>query len=158
VRGFRWKKLLLFNNKYPCAAFTFFFTCQGRVYSLTLLANFLVGIPFRRDNTTTDGSTASRSPQGQYASAVTGVLLDVVYGYDTESASNQSLSAPRRGTLRSKSKTTWTGTVVSKAPLGSGAEPVPYNYVCPKLMTRLDSWTKILTRLSPRISTPNGCS
>ncbi|KAJ7060105.1 hypothetical protein C8F01DRAFT_1144009 [Mycena amicta] len=109
-------------------AFTFFFTCQGRVYSLTLLANFLVGIPFRRDNTTTDGSTASRSPQGQYASAVTGVLLDVVYGYDTESASNQSLSAPRRGTLRSKSKATWTGTVASKAPLGSGTEPVPYNY------------------------------
>jgi hypothetical protein len=50
-------------------------------------------IPFRRDNTTTDGSTTSRSRQGQYASAVTGVLFDIVYGYDTESASHQSLRA-----------------------------------------------------------------
>ncbi|KAJ7922411.1 hypothetical protein B0H13DRAFT_2317452 [Mycena leptocephala] len=32
-------------------------------------------------------------PPGQYASAVTGVLFDIVYGYDTESASHQSLRA-----------------------------------------------------------------
>ncbi|KAJ7843736.1 hypothetical protein B0H14DRAFT_3455913 [Mycena olivaceomarginata] len=33
--------------------FTFFFTCQGRVYALTLLGNFLVGVPAQRATETT---------------------------------------------------------------------------------------------------------
>ncbi|KAF7296851.1 hypothetical protein MIND_00916400 [Mycena indigotica] len=37
--------ILLLNHS---LAFTFFFTCQGRVYALTLLGNFLIGIPAQR--------------------------------------------------------------------------------------------------------------
>ncbi|KAJ6540855.1 hypothetical protein DFH09DRAFT_1175454, partial [Mycena vulgaris] len=40
----------------------FFFTWQGRVYSLTLLANFLLGVHFRRD-TDTDTSTETHGAQ-----------------------------------------------------------------------------------------------
>ncbi|KAJ6526675.1 hypothetical protein B0H19DRAFT_1084268 [Mycena capillaripes] len=120
------------------AAFSFFFSCQGRVYSLTLLANFLVGIHFQRDNTTMDGSTTSRSHPRQYSSALTGVVFDVIDGYDTESAFHQSLNAPRRGTLgmRSKAKEAWTGE--SKIPPASSVEPVPYNYL-PLSSARLDN-------------------
>lgn len=132
-------------------AFSFFFSCQGRVYSVTLLANFLVGIPFRRESTTMDGSTALRSPPGQHSSAIGGVEFDIVDGYDTESAFHQSLNAPRRGTqtgphqqnktrLRSKLKDARMGE--TKALLERSAEPVPYNYVCPKLITRHYSGTK----------------
>jgi hypothetical protein len=63
-----------------------FLTCQGRVYSLTLLANFLVGIHFRRDDDTTDVSTQSR--RGPNPSVLTGAVFDVIHGYDTESASH----------------------------------------------------------------------
>ncbi|KAJ7101661.1 hypothetical protein C8R44DRAFT_988336 [Mycena epipterygia] len=79
------------------AAGNLFLTCQGRVYSLTLLANFLVGIHFRRDDDTTDLSTQSR--RGPNPSVLTGVVLDVVHGYDTESASH---NASRVGAVDSK--------------------------------------------------------
>ncbi|KAJ7056019.1 hypothetical protein C8F01DRAFT_1373035 [Mycena amicta] len=43
-------------------AFSAFFTCQGRVYALTLLGNFLVGIPFRHAATLSDdGESGSTS-------------------------------------------------------------------------------------------------
>ncbi|KAJ6548751.1 hypothetical protein B0H19DRAFT_193208 [Mycena capillaripes] len=44
-------------------AFSFFFSCQGRVYTITLLANFLVGIYFRRDSST-DVTATTPSPAG----------------------------------------------------------------------------------------------
>jgi hypothetical protein len=67
------------------------------VYSLTLLANFLVGIHFRRDDDTTDVSTQSR--RGPNPSVLTGVVFDAVHGYDTESASH---NASRVGAVDSK--------------------------------------------------------
>ncbi|KAJ7836840.1 hypothetical protein B0H13DRAFT_2368532 [Mycena leptocephala] len=79
------------------AAGNLFLTCQGRVYSLTLLANFLVGIHFRRDDDTTDVSTQSR--RGPNPSVLTGVVFDVVHGYDTESASH---NTSRVGAVDSK--------------------------------------------------------
>ncbi|KAF8186089.1 hypothetical protein K438DRAFT_1765424 [Mycena galopus ATCC 62051] len=69
-------------------AFDFLWTCQGRVYSLTLLANFLVGIHFRRD---TRKDTASKGEPREPSD--TGVVFDAVHGYDTESTSNHA----RRG-------------------------------------------------------------
>ncbi|KAJ7142671.1 hypothetical protein C8R44DRAFT_865989 [Mycena epipterygia] len=69
-------------------AFDFLFNCQGRVYSLTLLANFLVGIHFRRDTSKDTASTGEpREPSD------TGVVFDVVHGYDTTSTSHHA----RRG-------------------------------------------------------------
>ncbi|KAJ7500116.1 hypothetical protein FB451DRAFT_1207533 [Mycena latifolia] len=67
------------------SAFDFFFSCQGRIYSLTLLANFLVGIHFRRETRIID-TTRTRSQQGA-RSIMTGLEFDVVDGYDTESTS-----------------------------------------------------------------------
>ncbi|KAJ7493558.1 hypothetical protein FB451DRAFT_1214801 [Mycena latifolia] len=68
------------------SAFDFFFSCQGRVYSLTLLANFLVGIHFQRESRIID-TTRTRSQRGA-RSIMTGLEFDVVDGYDdTESAS-----------------------------------------------------------------------
>ncbi|KAJ7142657.1 hypothetical protein C8R44DRAFT_865978 [Mycena epipterygia] len=68
------------------SAFDFFFSCQGRVYSVTLLANFLVGIHFRRDTSTGTGSTRS-APRDPHTTGATGVVFDPVYGYDSESTS-----------------------------------------------------------------------
>ncbi|KAJ7728468.1 hypothetical protein B0H16DRAFT_241199 [Mycena metata] len=69
------------------AAFSFFFTCQGRVYSLTLLTNFLVGVYFRRD-TSTDSSLTVASPRREFTSNLTGALFDVIEGYETASTSH----------------------------------------------------------------------
>jgi len=85
-------------------AFSFFFSCQGRVYSITLLANFLVGIHFRRDT-----STTTRNPPTQHPSATTGIVFDAVHGYDTESASQ---NAPQMRALEPK----------------NDSQPIPYNY------------------------------
>ncbi|KAF7292073.1 hypothetical protein MIND_01233500 [Mycena indigotica] len=62
--------LLLTRNP----AFSFFYSCQGRVYALTLLGNFLVGIPFRASS---PGSAAqeldlSRSMGLRIASGILG--------------------------------------------------------------------------------------
>ncbi|KAJ7034266.1 hypothetical protein C8F04DRAFT_1234333 [Mycena alexandri] len=51
--------LLLRGN----SAFDFFFKCQGRVYALTLLGNFLLGIPGRtRQETSRTRTTVSTAP------------------------------------------------------------------------------------------------
>ncbi|KAF7335467.1 hypothetical protein MVEN_02200100 [Mycena venus] len=42
--------ILILKNSH---AYDFFFACQGRVYALTLLGNFLLGAPLRRDEMTT---------------------------------------------------------------------------------------------------------
>jgi hypothetical protein len=56
--------LIVFVSR--AAVFNFFFTCLGRVYALTILGNFLVGIPeWKRDEPTlgfpthVDGSDAN---------------------------------------------------------------------------------------------------
>ncbi|KAJ7056048.1 hypothetical protein C8F01DRAFT_1257863 [Mycena amicta] len=41
-------------------AFSFFFSCQGRIYALALLGNFLVGIPFRNPTSSEDDTGANR--------------------------------------------------------------------------------------------------
>ncbi|KAJ6494277.1 hypothetical protein C8R45DRAFT_987801 [Mycena sanguinolenta] len=86
--------------------FSFFFSCQGRIYSLTLLANFLVGVYFRRDTS----ETSTDSPRRQQTSDVTGVVFDIVHGYDT--ASTQNFPPTRIAEPKSDS------------------QPVPHNYVC----------------------------
>ncbi|KAJ7657147.1 hypothetical protein B0H17DRAFT_1097782 [Mycena rosella] len=63
--------------------FGFFCFCQGRVYSLTLLVNFLVGVHFLRETSTDTVST--RSQRGP--SMITGVDFDVIAGYDTDRGS-----------------------------------------------------------------------
>ncbi|KAJ7727548.1 hypothetical protein DFH07DRAFT_999897 [Mycena maculata] len=85
-------------------AFDFFFSCQGRVYSVTLLANFLVGIHFRQD-TTPDPSTS----QGHHLS---GVVFDTVDGYDTYDTQNTPNNGPRTEVDKTASKSV----------------PAPYNY------------------------------
>ncbi|KAJ7206938.1 hypothetical protein B0H12DRAFT_442077 [Mycena haematopus] len=82
--------------------FSFFFSCQGRVYSLTLLANFLVGIYFRRD-------TSTYTTRSQRQHTITGVVFDAVHGYDTETVS-QNVLATRNADGK------------------SNPQPVPYNY------------------------------
>ncbi|KAJ7152031.1 hypothetical protein C8R46DRAFT_483472 [Mycena filopes] len=72
-------------------AFSFFFSCQGRVYSLTLLTNFLVGVYFRRDSRTNSSVTVP--------SSLTGVMFDVIEGYETETPSQ---STPRPGKPQGK--------------------------------------------------------
>ncbi|KAF7369853.1 hypothetical protein MSAN_00614300 [Mycena sanguinolenta] len=89
-------------------AFSFFFSCQGRVYSLTLLANFLVGVYFRRDNS----ASSTDSPRRQQTSGVTGVVFDVVHGYDTATESTSQNSPPARIAAEPK----------------SDSQPVPYNH------------------------------
>ncbi|KAF7355912.1 hypothetical protein MVEN_00920200 [Mycena venus] len=117
--------LLLKGN----AAFSFFFSCQGRVYSLTLLTNFLVGIYFRRD-ATTEATTMTHGPPRQHTSAITGVVFDVIDGYDTES---MSANAARVGPAETKARPT------------SASQPMPYNY-------NLDAeWVQLEHRPSPNV-------
>jgi len=113
--------------------FSFFFSCQGRVYSLTLLANFLVGIHFRRD-TSTNATTTTRGPRRQHTSPITGVVFDVVNGYDTESASQ---NAQRLGAAE------------SKAPRVSDPHPVPYNYNLDAEWMRLENRPSLGVRSAP---------
>ncbi|KAJ7453347.1 hypothetical protein B0H11DRAFT_2071880 [Mycena galericulata] len=113
-------------------AFDFFFSCQGRVYSVTLLANFLVGIHFRQDMST-DMSTQSRRPPSH--SIVTGVVFDVIEGYDTESRSHNR----RRLDTSTKTETE------PPAHRASEERAVPYNY-------NLDEeWLRLKPRASLRV-------
>ncbi|KAJ6540883.1 hypothetical protein DFH09DRAFT_1368521 [Mycena vulgaris] len=105
-------------------ALDFFFSCQGRVYSLTLLANFLLGVHLRRDTNTdtrrdAHGALSQRNPH----SIVTGLEFDRVDGYDTESTSQ---NARREHGEESKS------------PTASRHPPVAPNYNVGVQMTRLD--------------------
>jgi len=115
-------------------ALDFFFSCQGRVYSVTLLANFLVGICFRQD-TITDKSSQSRRPPTH---PLTGVVFDVIHGYDTESASHngRGLNGELEPKAPSKSAT---------APPASDDRAVPYNY-------NLDAeWMRLEHRVPPQV-------
>ncbi|KAJ6549772.1 hypothetical protein B0H19DRAFT_183234 [Mycena capillaripes] len=94
------------------AALSFFLSCQGRVYTVTLLTNFLVGIYFRRDSSA-NMTTTTPSLRGQHTSRITGVEFDVVDGYDTEIPSS---NAQRSEVMESKS------------PPATSSEAVPYNY------------------------------
>ncbi|KAJ7028914.1 hypothetical protein C8F04DRAFT_1117818 [Mycena alexandri] len=94
------------------AAFSFFFSCQGRVYSLTLLTNFLVGVYFHRDTSTASSITVT-NPRRDYTSNLTSALFDVIEGYETATTSNH---PPRRGNAESKPLPTKT------------SPPVPYDY------------------------------
>ncbi|KAJ7881768.1 hypothetical protein B0H14DRAFT_2704652 [Mycena olivaceomarginata] len=104
--------------------FSFFFSCQGRVYSLTLLANFLVGVHFRRDTSTEASTTIVRSQRGH--SFPTGVVFDVVHGYETELSGSVSQN-PRvgmgmgTGSAESESE--------SKTPRVRASDPAPYAHV-----------------------------
>ncbi|KAJ6580452.1 hypothetical protein DFH09DRAFT_1145965 [Mycena vulgaris] len=58
-------------------AFQFFFSCQGRVYALTILGNFLLGIPGVQDNTAPSAFTLDRRD----ASADSEVVFHVAATY-----------------------------------------------------------------------------
>ncbi|KAJ6462800.1 hypothetical protein C8R47DRAFT_1239730 [Mycena vitilis] len=88
--------------------FSFFFSCQGRVYSVTLLTNFLVGITFR-PRSTTQATSTSRSPRHQPTSEI---QFDAVQGYDSAGASR----SPRQPDPRDSKSTPVSNT------------PSPYNY------------------------------
>ncbi|KAJ7473167.1 hypothetical protein B0H11DRAFT_1343383 [Mycena galericulata] len=67
--------ILLLNNS---EVFNFFFACQGRVYALTLLGNFLVGIPRaarKRETTATSGTTGGGHGRHGPGSHSTNILV-----------------------------------------------------------------------------------
>ncbi|KAJ6558790.1 hypothetical protein DFH09DRAFT_1485881 [Mycena vulgaris] len=71
-------------------AFQFFFLCQGRVYALTILGNFLLGIPGVPHNTTPSASTAD--PRG--ASMLSGVVFRVAATYPDSGISLERVDTP----------------------------------------------------------------
>ncbi|KAK6964729.1 hypothetical protein R3P38DRAFT_3338215 [Favolaschia claudopus] len=104
-------------------AFSFFFFWQGRVYSLTLLANFLVGIHFRWENDTALIMT-SGSQQDRRTSRITGVVFDPVYGSHTESGTSHHVTTPLGDADRK----------VAPTPCA----PQPYNYNLEDELTQLE--------------------
>ncbi|KAK7039910.1 hypothetical protein R3P38DRAFT_3311080 [Favolaschia claudopus] len=108
-------------------AFSFFFDWQGRVYSLTLLANFLVGIHFRGDNEITEVTVSSRSRPGQRTSRIAGITFDDIIGSDTESGRSQNVPSPPNADRK-------------VTPLRQCADPQPYNYNLD------DEWTQLERR------------
>jgi hypothetical protein len=79
-------------NRAP--VFTFFFVCQGRVYALTLLGNFLVGTPGSNRSESTNGNGRFGTSVGNNVVVFRSMVVETVVSSNEQSKSSDRLRSP----------------------------------------------------------------
>ncbi|KAJ7872209.1 hypothetical protein B0H13DRAFT_2669462 [Mycena leptocephala] len=83
--------ILLLKNS---GVFTFFFVCQGRVYALTLLGNFLVGTPGSNRSESTNGNGRFGTSVSNNVVVFRSMVVETVVSSNEQSKSSDRLRSP----------------------------------------------------------------